>query len=325
MFELIASLAGPILGGLIQGDSAEDAASAQGESTAAAIAENRRQYDQSRADLAPWRDTGGAAVNRLSYLLGISGKGGRPTDSYTMDDFLDYNRRAAPPWYQSPGPQATDAQSQYDRYKSGSGWSPEEMRGLGFRDLGSGTAETDPEFGSLNRKFTLADFWDDPVTKASYQFGLDEGTKALGNMAGARGNRNSGAQLKALTRFTTDYTGQQAGQSYNRFYGDQDRTFNRLSGVAGTGQTAATNTAQFGQNTANTVGGLMAAQGNARGAAAIAGGNAMGGALSGIGNYFQQQNTLNKILGSGGGYGNYSGYSGYQGNSNPYLMSNTYE
>lgn len=311
MFSAIASIAGPIIGGLIGADSASDAAAEQGRATEAAVSEQRRQFDLNRADLGPWRDAGGAAVSRLSTLLGLSG-GGRNPDEYTLDDFLDYNRRAAPEWYQSPGPQATDARIQYDAYKSGIRSTPEEMESLGFRPLGGGGGGN-AEFGALNKKFTLADFWDDPVTKASFQFGLDEGTKALDRIAGARGNRNSGAQLKALTRFGTDYTGQKAGDSYNRFYGDQDRTYNRLAGVAGVGQTAATNTAQMGQNTANNVSGLISGMGNARGASAIAGGNALGGAFNQIGQNLQQQSILNKILSRNGGYGNMGQSSGSYG------------
>lgn len=37
------------------------------------IAESRRQYDQDRADLAPWRTTGGAAQAKLAGLYGLEG------------------------------------------------------------------------------------------------------------------------------------------------------------------------------------------------------------------------------------------------------------
>lgn len=42
------------------------------------IAESRRQYDQDRADLAPWRTTGGAAQAKLAGLYGL--EGGTPSD-----------------------------------------------------------------------------------------------------------------------------------------------------------------------------------------------------------------------------------------------------
>lgn len=49
------------------------AAKAQKNAAAQQVAEQRRQYDQDRADLAPWRDAGGAAVNKMAGIYGLSG------------------------------------------------------------------------------------------------------------------------------------------------------------------------------------------------------------------------------------------------------------
>lgn len=149
--------------------------------------------------------------------------------------------------------------------------------------------------GDLTKRFTVQDFLDDPVTKLSFQTGLDRGTQALDRMAGARGSRNSGAQLKALTQFGTDYGGTKAGESYGRFYGDQDRTFNRLAAVSGIGQTATNTGVAAGSNTASNISNILTAQGNARGAAAIAQGNAYSGGLSTIGQWYNQNNMLDRL------------------------------
>ena len=286
------SAAGSIAGGLISAGGASKAAKAQAKATNQATSEQRYQAAQTRNDLAPWRLAGGSAVSELAMLLGLSPGGMLVGD---------------------PGPEITK------KINFGSGGlqtrAIEQWRAQKEAYDAQQAREQDPRFGSLNKKFTLADFWDDPVTKASYEQGLDQGTKALANMAGARGNRNSGAQLKALTRFSTDYTGNQAGQSYNRFYGDQDRIFNRLSGLAGTGQTATTSTALLGQNSANNISNLLSAQGNARGAAAIANSNALGGAIRNIGNIFSGMNSGGTVFDPNSSY-NASGqfqpfYSGY--------------
>lgn len=337
MWGAIASVAGPVLGGLIGADSAGDAAATQAGATAGAIAEQRRQYDQNRTDLAPYRQAGGAAINKLSSLLGLKTTGagsvggdwkalmkeqyanafpagGNPAVLTALYDIIDKSK--------SPDDASAYGESPVAFAQRTGAGSPASFGDVmeAYRSSSSPDAATqDPEFGALTKKFTLADFWDDPVTKASFQFGLDEGTKALDRMAGARGNRNSGAQLKALNRFATDYTGQQAGQSQARFVNDQTNLYNRLAGISGTGQTAANTTAALGSQSANTIGGMLTAQGNARGAAQIAQGNAIGGALSGIGNYYQSQNTLDKILNRGG-------YGGYGNNSpiNPYTYSSNY-
>lgn len=303
-------------GALLQSDSAEDAASAQEQSTAAAVNEQRRQYDLNRSDLAPYRDTGRAAVTRISDLLGLGTRPSQrrpflPSSGRTFDALLaDYNKQHV----KDLGMTLEDSVAQGLTTPENYGLILDRLREQEVEANNPQTAEAqDADFGSLSKKFTLADFWDDPVTKASYEFGLNEGTKALDRIGGARGNRNSGAQLKALTRFGTDYTGQKAGESYNRFYGDQDRTFNRLSGVAGTGQTATNTGVAAGSNSANTIGGLLTAQGNARGAAAIAGGNAINGAANNFGNWWNQQQTLSRLTsrptayGSGGGPNPYYG------------------
>ena len=314
---IAASVAGSLLSSSMQGDSASDASDAQAEGTRGATAEQRRQFDLNRADLAPYRNIGGAAVNRLGVLMGI---GPRPSEARpylenTGDGtyaglLAEYNRAHV----RDHGMTLEDSVRR--GLTSGENYARiiERLRAQERQLANPQTAEQmDEGWGDLNRRFTLSDFWDDPVTQASYQFGLDEGRRALNNMAGARGNRNSGAQVRALTRFGTDYTGQRAGDSYNRFYADQDRTFNRLSGVAGTGQTAATNTAMLGQQGANNISNLMSAQGNARGAAAIAGGNAMAGgirnAANSIGNWWNQQQNNNPNYTQSGTFAPY--YTGY--------------
>jgi hypothetical protein len=102
-----------------------------------------------------------------------------------------------------------------------------------------------------------------------YQKGLDLGTKALKNRAPLTTGLDSGAALKELTQFGTDYTGMKAGDLRTaRFVGDQGNQFNKLAALAGIGQTAATPAGDRRANTANNVSNLIAGQGNARGRAA---------------------------------------------------------
>lgn len=67
---------GAIIGGaaaigsaVIGSRSARRAANAQVESTEAGIAEQRRQFDLTRSDFAPWRDAGGAAIGAGAAML----------------------------------------------------------------------------------------------------------------------------------------------------------------------------------------------------------------------------------------------------------------
>lgn len=275
MWGTVLSVGASLLGSAMQGDATDKAVDAQTKGAAEAIGEQRRQFDLNRTDLAPWRSAGGAAVSKLAGKLGLESKG--VFDQAGYDDAMRL-------W---------NAQDAAGNYWARIGAAPTKES-----FYSGGVSSSDPDFGSLNRKFTMDDFQNDPVTKASFDFGLSEGEKAVQRMFGARGLGRSGAAVKAASRFATDYTGTKAGESYNRYYGDQDRTFNRLAGVSGTGQTAATNTASMGTNMANNISDITVGTGNARGAAAIAGGNSIASGLASAGNNIRSQFTLDRILGS---------------------------
>ncbi len=56
----------PLVGSLLEGRGAKDAADASAAASAAGIAESRRQYDQTRTDMLPWLDAGKEALARLN-------------------------------------------------------------------------------------------------------------------------------------------------------------------------------------------------------------------------------------------------------------------
>lgn len=140
-----------------------------------------QQYQTTRADLAPWRTAGGAALQRLSDLYGLG-------------------------------------------------------------DVGAGAK-------SLGQTGAMDAF----KTSPDYQFRLDEGLRALQTTAAARGNLNSGDQLRAIT----DYGQGLASTEYGNYV-------NRLSGITGTGQTATTQTGQFGALAATNAGDAIQNAGAAR-------------------------------------------------------------
>lgn len=153
--------------------------------------------------------------------------------------------------------------------------------------------------GEFNRNFTLKDFQADP----GYAFRQSEGQKAIDNSAAARGSSLSGATLKALTRYGQDAASAEYQNSYNRWNNDVSNRFNRISGVAGTGQQAVNQIGAYGQstagsvaqgnmNTANNVANNTIGAGNARASGYVGMANAANGAVS---NYM----TLS-MLGGGG-------------------------
>lgn len=87
----------------------------------------------------------------------------------------------------------------------------------------------------------------------SYQFRLQQGQGALENSAAARGGMLSGNALRALS----DYGQNTASMEFGNIA-------NRLSGLAGVGQSAGQYLGGLGQNTANAVGGNLLNAGQAR-------------------------------------------------------------
>lgn len=65
---------GSLLSTAVGASSSRRAARAQERASDATIAENRRQYDLNRQDLAPWRETGSNALGALSFEMGLSEK-----------------------------------------------------------------------------------------------------------------------------------------------------------------------------------------------------------------------------------------------------------
>ena len=340
------AIGGALISSNAQADSAEAASDAQQQSSKASIEEQRREYDLARRDSAPYREAGTAAITRLRDLLGISrgspGAAGSAAGltgagrALTGNDDLVINSGGVPakntelyvadPLYKAAWDNYEQAHiAQHGAYTSGSSAGAIEQ---GIREYmanpqlygyagplpqpeakqAAGPVDEYQILGEapLTRKFTVADFYADPVNQLGLEFGLSEGRKGLDRMAGASGLRKSGQQLKALTRFGEDYAGTKAAESENRYKNYQDRVFNMFSGVAGTGQTATTNTSALGANTAQNIGNTLTAAGNARGAASIAGGNAWSNAFNTVGNWWNQQQTLDKILNKGNGGQSYN-------------------
>ena len=318
------SVGSNLLGSAINSNSSNSAVNAQQRATDQASAENRRQYDLTRTDMAPWRNSGGAAVGKLTQMLGLSSTPGGTGDPRRDAAYALYNRDTINTRGYALDPNLgetadrPDIAAQINNILSVADSDPAYAKAYGL----DGSASQNGG-GELLRKFSMADFNADPVAQLGLQFGLDEGRKGIDNMAGARGMRNSGATLKALTQFGNDYGNTKGNESYNRFVGDQTNIYNRLAGLAGSGQTAANSVASAGMNMTNQNSGLTSAMGNARGAASIANGNAWSSGLQNIGNQYNQNSMLDKILNKGGNASAFTDYSG-GGSVNPYSYGSNY-
>lgn len=143
--------------------------------------------------------------------------------------------------------------------------------------------------GEFNRNFTMADYQEDP----GMQFRLQQGEQGINRAATASGARYSGATLKALSRFNSGLASQEYGAAYNRFKSDTGDRFNRLSGLAGTGQASVNQIGQAGQTAYGTIATMGQNNANNQGAAVQ---NAAAARASG---YIGTANAFNNALGTG--------------------------
>jgi len=161
--------------------------------------------------------------------------------------------------------------------------------------------------GNLMRSFSMSDYQADP----GYGFRLAEGMKSLERSAAARGNLLSGGALKGITRYGQDMASNEYQNAYNRYTQNQTNQYNRLAGVAGTGQNAAQQIGQQGMQMGQNVGNTLQGIGNARASGYVGGANALTGGIGQAYNLYNQGQMVNALRGGGGGYGGMGYPSGF--------------
>lgn len=281
--------AASVAGSLIGADSARSAANKQADAANNATALQKSIFDTINQQQAGARQRGDAAGNMLALYQGLPQETSSPIGSTPM---------GTTPQYTSYNAVRDQLLPQFTtNVNTGEGYStvidePALQAAIQQR-LQQQTQPTpqaaqpaysnsDPRFGSLFKPFTGADLPNEP----GYQFGLDQGIKALDRSAAARGRLASGAQTNALTRYGTDYASTKYGDAFNRDMAQKQFINNALAGVAGTGQIANQQTASSAMNYGNQAGQNMIGAGNARGAASIGAGNALSSGLNGLAYYY---------------------------------------
>lgn len=253
---------------------AADAASeaAQGQTNAANLsrADQLALMAQQRRDARPYRDSGYNALNQLNYLMGL----GSPTSTAKTQDYFDPVKYKD--WriqqmtekvmkdFKNPEKQkaviakrtarinsmmADPADAWADYAKRNSTNSKVSMGDFWKSREGSQTAggQGGEGYGFLQQRFNNDVFEKDP----GYQFRMDEGNRAIEGGAAARGGLLSGAAAKAMQKYSQGFASNEYGNAYNRFTGDQQNMYNRLSQLAGTGQQQMNQTNQMQQQGLN--------------------------------------------------------------------------
>ena len=156
-----------------------------------------------------------------------------------------------------------------------------------WREAG-GRALTKLEGMADYKPFDMATFQQDP----SYQFRLDQGTKALERSAAARGGLVSGNTGGALQNYGQNLASQEYTNAFNRYQTERQATLAPYMTLAGYGQGANALSAQAGQNYATNAGNLITS-----GAAAQAAGNmGMVNAFTGGASQYMKYDQGNNLI-----------------------------
>ena len=310
------SVGGSLLGGVLSDNASSDAANTQAgaansaaqlENMAAqrALEEQKRQFDLSRSDLTPWRETGTAALGRLSQMSGLS-----IPKTYSDADILSaanaeqrgqldtfdsqisrlnsiLNGPIKPDW-SSPGgatpmPAIAGYRQALDTAQRGRSQITSGIKGT-LTSNASATPAAPYQFSS-----------DDP----SYAFRQSEGNKSIEAALRARGMYGSGGALKELTDYNSNLASTEFGNQ-----------FGRLSTLAGYGQNAtnsgntlgaqyAANAGNIGMNSAANSGNALLAGANARASGYVNSANNWGNTLGNIGGTLADYYKRNGSGGSG--------------------------
>lgn len=276
--------AGAVVSGVAANRAGSRAASASQQGTNASIAEQGRQYDQTRRDNSGRMFLGDQAGDTLARLYGWApasqaadreaanapltvGDTNLPAGTTTRDIGGGWSEV----WYGGQRIGSLRPGGANGRFVNDTGF---DVQGAIAQRAQQGSAQAAP-----TGRPDLGAFFESP----DYQFNLGEGQKAIDRSLAARGGALSGASVRESTRYASGMASQQFG----------DYT-NRLLTIAGLGNAATSNVTQAGMNMANNNSNALLNNANARASSYMTQAQGVNNAVQGgISNYLLSQ-YLNK-------------------------------
>lgn len=271
-FSAIASVASGIMGA----SSAKKAARAQQQAAEQDLAFQRETRDLIFNRMDPFYNQGLTAQNALAFEYGLGPRpmvGGAAPQIETFTETMSMGQPVMPEF--GPGKTGEEARMRWGRGEGLSMGQPQSVTryrvgGNTFNTLeeAQAWANANPQGGTEYRGFQAT---------PGYQFQMDQGVGAVNALAGARGGLDSGRTRQDLLTFGQGL----ANQEYGNY-------LNRLSGMAGTGFSAAGATANAATNAAAGVSNALGGIGNAQSAGITQANNAWQntlGTLAGLNQY----------------------------------------
>jgi hypothetical protein len=231
----------------LYGSSKASSAAKKGGDQAAAT--NLAMYNQTRNDQAPYRYVGNQALNVLGMTEGLSPYDSSVVDNNVPPSSVDQSKLIpATGMFNQAGTQIMVDPT--------TGWSYVIGRKGSNKGIATPTGERIPAYTPkpvAAAKGTGVGTMDYFNASPDYQFRMQQGLQGVDRSAAARGMLLSGAQTKAVQAYGS-------GLAANEF----GNWWNRMSGLAGIGETATNATGQAGQGYAANIGNAQMAAADAR-------------------------------------------------------------
>lgn len=164
-------------------------------------------------------------------------------------------------------------------------------RQAGANALGS-LADMQPQF---THSFTA----DDLKTNLApnYDFQLKQGLGAVRAAGNMQTGLISGNTLRGINDYAQNFAGNAYQQAFNNYNAQQTNIFNRLSNIAGLGQTANQTTATSGTTAAGNIGNAQMAAGASQAAGQVGVANALSGGINNAASWYAMNRFMNPQTG----------------------------
>jgi hypothetical protein len=298
----MAAAAASVAGALISSNAAGSAADTQANAANRATDQQLQMFNTINQQQAPYRQAGYNALNMLSGGLGMGGTAGTAAGavnaaypSVPMPTPQQFTRAAAP--FSVPQDAFGDTQTFNPNFSAGGfdaagykaaldNWNATNAAPLQGAPAGSGGVPS----GYFAHQFNAGDL--NANLAPNWAFGLQQGQGAAANALNLTGGIG-GNFGKGLVDYTLAKSGDLYQNAYNNYTANQTNIFNRLSNIAGLGQTANANVGNAGTTISGNVANSQMAAGTAAAGGIVGGANALSGGLNNASSWYQLNNMMN--------------------------------
>lgn len=166
-------------------------------------------------------------------------------------------------------------------------------RQAGYTALNTLTSGTS-DGGQFTHPFGPADLTTN--LSPNYQFMLGQGLGATTNLLNRSGGLLSGNTLKGINDYAQNYASNAYQQAFENYTANQTNIFNRLSDIAGLGQTANQTAASLAGSMAPGISNTITGMGQAQASGTVSVANALTGGINNAASWYYGNNLMNRML-----------------------------